>query len=64
MTRNITHQDRSDSRRLLRCRLLGYGIPCLVILLLVGGWLWRVHHPDHRDSFPELLRPSGGEVQL
>jgi hypothetical protein len=60
MTCNLTReQDRADRRR-----LLGYGIPCLVILLLVGGWLWRVHHPDTRDSFPELHRSSGGEVQL
>jgi hypothetical protein len=67
MTRNITReleQDRADSRRLLRCRLLSYGIPCLVILLLVGGWLWQVHHPDPSDSFPELRRSSGGEAQL
>jgi hypothetical protein len=64
MTRNFTHQDRADSRRLLRCRLLSYGIPCLAILLLVGGWLWQVHHPDPSDSFPELRRPPGGEVQL
>ena len=56
----IRGQDRSDRRRLLRCRLLGYGIPCLVIFLLVGGWLWQVHHPDPSDSFPELRRPSGG----
>jgi hypothetical protein len=69
MTRNLTltrelEQDRADSRRLLRCRLLGYGIPCLVILLLVGGWLWRLHHPDNSDAFPELRRFPGGEVQL
>jgi hypothetical protein len=69
MTRNTQEQDRADSRRLLRCRLLrcrlvGYGIPCLVILLLVGGWLWRLHNPDPGDSFPELRRSSGGEVQL
>jgi hypothetical protein len=63
MTRNITHQDRADSRRLLRCRLLSYGIPCLVILLLVGGWLWQVHHPDPSDSFPEFRQSSGGGSQ-
>jgi hypothetical protein len=56
-------QDRADSRRLLRCRLLGYGISCLAIPLLVGGWAWRLHHPDPGDSFPELRRSSGGEVQ-
>ncbi len=64
MTRNTREQDRADSRRLLRCRLLGYSIPCLVILLLVGGWLWRLHNHDPSDSFPELRRSSGGEVQL
>ena len=64
MTRNTREQDRADSRRLLRCRLLSYGIPCLVILLLVGGWLWRLHNPDTGDSFPELRRSSGGEAQL
>jgi hypothetical protein len=66
MTCNLTReqeQDRADSRCLLRCRLLGYGIPCLVIFLLVGGWLWQVHHPDPSDSFPEFRRPPGGEVQ-
>jgi hypothetical protein len=39
-------------------------LTCLVILLLVGGWLWQVHNPDPSDSFPELRRPPGGEVQL
>lgn len=38
-------------------------IPCLLILLLVGGWIWHVHHPDNSDAFPELRRSSGGEVQ-
>jgi hypothetical protein len=64
MTRNlIREQDRADRRRLLRCRLLGYGISCLAILLLFGGWLWQVHHPDPGDSFPETRRSFGGEVQ-
>jgi hypothetical protein len=64
MTRNTREQDRADSRRLLRCRLLSYGIPCLVILLVMGGWLWQLHYPDPGDSFPELRRSSGGEAQL
>jgi len=64
MTRNlIREQDRADRRRLLRCRLLGYGISCLLILLCQAGWLWWLHHPDPSDSFPELRRSSGGEVQ-
>jgi hypothetical protein len=63
MTRNTREQDRADSRRLLWCRLLGYGISCLGILLVMGGWLWQLHHPDPSDSFPELRRSSGGEVQ-
>jgi len=67
MTRNLDReQDRADRRRLLRCRLLCYGIPCLAILLCAASWLWQVHHPDPDpgDSFPELRRSPGGEVQL
>ncbi len=65
MTRNLDReQDRADRRRLLRCRLLCYGIPCLAILLCAASWLWRVHHSDPGDSFPELRRSPGGEVQL
>lgn len=61
MTRNLTEQDRADRRRLLRCRLLGYGI---TILLCGAGWLWQLHHPDPGDSFPEMRRSFGGEVRL
>ena len=67
MNRNlnlIPEQDRADRRRLLRCRLLGYGIPCLLILLCGAGWLWQLHHPDPGDSFPEMRRSFGGEVRL
>ena len=60
----IREQDHADRRRLLRCRLLGYGIPCLTILLCGAGWLWQVHHHDPSDSFPKLHRSPGGEARL
>jgi hypothetical protein len=63
MTRIIREQDRADSRRLLWCRLLGYGIPCLAILLVMGGWLRQLHHHDPGDSFPEMHRSPGGGLQ-
>jgi hypothetical protein len=56
-------QHRADRRRRLRHRLLGYGVSCLLILLIVGSWVWRVHQPDNSDAFPELRRSSGVEVR-
>ena len=50
-------------RRLQICRLLTYGLPFTLILAGGIGWLWRVHYCNPCNSFPELCRPSGGEVR-
>jgi hypothetical protein len=44
-------------------RTLSYIVPFLAIIGATAAFAWQLHHPNPCDSFPELRRPSGGELQ-
>ena len=57
----VSQLQAADRRRRLYGRLV-LAAKFLLPVLILGGWLWGLHHPNPCASVPEACRPAAGEV--